>query len=75
MNAFDFETQEELAGAIKDVANDDNMKVLILTGAGKAFLRGVDVAAIEGLSAQQTRSSLTSAQQLIADLANRINSS
>jgi 2-(1,2-epoxy-1,2-dihydrophenyl)acetyl-CoA isomerase len=70
MNAFDFEIQEELAGAIKDVANDDDTKVLILTGAGKAFCAGVDIAAIEGLSAQQTRSSLKNAQQIIVALAN-----
>ncbi len=45
MNAFDLETQEELAGAINDVTNDNNAKVLIITGTGKAFCTGVDITA------------------------------
>ena len=70
MNAFDLEMQEELAVAIKDVTNDDNTKVLIFTGTGKAFCAGVDITAIEGLSAQQTKTSLRNAQQLIVALVN-----
>jgi 2-(1,2-epoxy-1,2-dihydrophenyl)acetyl-CoA isomerase len=70
MNAFDLEMQEELAVAIRDVTNDDKTKVLIFTGAGKAFCAGVDITAIEGLSAQQTKTSLRNAQQLIVALVN-----
>jgi 2-(1,2-epoxy-1,2-dihydrophenyl)acetyl-CoA isomerase len=70
MNAFDLETQEELARSINDVTNDNNTKVLIITGTGKAFCTGVDITAIEGLSAQQTKSSLKNAQQIVVALVN-----
>lgn len=70
MNAFDVETEEELVRTIDDVQHDDNTKVLIITGTGKAFCTGVDITAIEGLSAQQTKSSLKNAQQIIVALVN-----
>ena len=42
MNALNNQTRAEFREAIADVAADDNIKVLILTGSGKAFVAGSD---------------------------------
>ena len=43
-NAFDFEMLNEMATAFLDVAHDDSVAVLVLTGAGeKAFCTGADL--------------------------------
>ncbi len=43
MNALNIALRAEFAQAAKDVEEDDNIKVLILTGAGKAFVAGSDI--------------------------------
>jgi enoyl-CoA hydratase len=43
MNALNNQTRAEFAQAIEDVSTDDGIKVLILTGAGKAFVAGSDI--------------------------------
>ncbi len=43
MNALNNQTRAEFAAAIAEVAADDNTKVLILTGSGKAFVAGSDI--------------------------------
>ena len=43
MNALNNQTRAEFAAAIAEVATDDNIKVLILTGNGKAFVAGSDI--------------------------------
>lgn len=43
MNALNNQTRAEFAAAIAEVAADDNIKVLILTGSGKAFVAGSDI--------------------------------
>jgi enoyl-CoA hydratase len=43
MNALNNLTRSEFREAITDVAADDNVKVLILTGNGKAFVAGSDI--------------------------------
>jgi enoyl-CoA hydratase len=43
MNALNNQTRAEFREAIADVAADDNVKVLILTGSGKAFVAGSDI--------------------------------
>jgi enoyl-CoA hydratase len=43
MNALNNQTREEFRGAIAAVAADDQVKVLILTGSGKAFVAGSDI--------------------------------
>jgi len=43
MNALNNQTRAEFAAAIAEVAADDNVKVLILTGNGKAFVAGSDI--------------------------------
>lgn len=43
MNALNNQTRAEFRAAIEDVAADENIKVLILTGNGKAFVAGSDI--------------------------------
>ena len=43
MNALNNQTRAEFRAAIEDVAQDDSIKVLILTGSGKAFVAGSDI--------------------------------
>ena len=43
-NAFDAQMQAEMDAVVTEVARDANARVLIITGAGKAFCTGADVA-------------------------------
>jgi len=43
MNALNNQTRAEFAAAIAEVATDNEIKVLILTGSGKAFVAGSDI--------------------------------
>lgn len=43
MNALNNQTRTEFARAIAEVAEDEEIKVLILTGSGKAFVAGSDI--------------------------------
>jgi len=43
MNALNNQTRAEFRLAIDDVASDDDVKVLILTGSGKSFVAGSDI--------------------------------
>lgn len=43
MNALNNQTRAEFAKAIDEVAADEDIKVLILTGSGKAFVAGADI--------------------------------
>jgi enoyl-CoA hydratase len=43
MNALNNQTRGEFRDAIADVAADENIKVLILTGSGKSFVAGSDI--------------------------------
>lgn len=44
MNAFDYQTLRELESAFQQAADDDNIAVLVLTGAGdKAFCTGANL--------------------------------
>jgi enoyl-CoA hydratase/carnithine racemase len=53
MNAYDMEMVEELIKAIDFVRNDDQTKVLVMTGTGKAFCVGVDITTIKGIRVDQ----------------------
>jgi len=56
LNAFSQEVVVEVLQAIDDVKNDDNVRVVILTGAGeKAFSAGADIKAMKGMNALKAR--------------------
>ena len=68
MNAFDMETVEELIKAIGRIRNDDDTKVLIITGTGKAFCVGVDLTTIIGIHTYQGTKFLKRGHQIILNL-------
>jgi len=43
LNAVDEKMEEELLDAFNDVANDDEVRVVVITGAGRGFCAGEDV--------------------------------
>jgi enoyl-CoA hydratase/carnithine racemase len=43
LNAFDFQTLRELARACEDASWDDEIRVVVLTGTGRAFCVGADL--------------------------------
>ena len=49
LNALDRTTRWELIGALRDVAADDAVRAVVLTGTGRAFCVGQDLAAVEEL--------------------------
>jgi 2-(1,2-epoxy-1,2-dihydrophenyl)acetyl-CoA isomerase len=49
LNALDRPTRWELIGALREVATDDAVRAVVLTGTGRAFCAGQDLAAVEEL--------------------------
>ena len=56
LNAFSKEVVEEILRALEDVKSDENVRVVVLTGAGeKAFSAGADIKAMAGMTALKAR--------------------
>lgn len=56
LNAWSTELAQEFLRAMEDVRNDENVKVVIITGAGeKAFSAGADIKAMKGMTALKAR--------------------
>jgi enoyl-CoA hydratase len=56
LNAFSKEVVEEVLRALEDVKSDENVRVVVLTGAGeKAFSAGADIKAMAGMTALKAR--------------------
>lgn len=51
LNAFAGEMRQELARVIDEAARDDRVRVLVITGAGRAFCSGADVGYLQELIA------------------------
>lgn len=66
LNAITFEMFEELAALCAEVAADDGIRVLVLTGAGRAFCAGLDLAEAATLPGM-TAVEMTEGQQSWAD--------
>lgn len=56
MNALNAEMLKEFIQAINEVAEDDMIRVLIITGVGKAFAAGADIKYMQSLNAVEGRS-------------------
>lgn len=57
-NAFNDQQSYDLQDALKQVARDESVRVVVLTGAGKAFCSGQDLKAIAGASKRNLSESL-----------------
>lgn len=55
MNALNSETLEELNGAFTQLGQSDQVKAIIITGEGKAFVAGADIAEMKDMSGDQAR--------------------
>jgi enoyl-CoA hydratase/carnithine racemase len=56
LNAFSKEVVAEVLRAVEDVKSDENVRVVVLTGAGeKAFSAGADIKAMAGMTALKAR--------------------
>jgi enoyl-CoA hydratase len=56
LNALNWETTEDITAAIENARDDENILVIIITGAGdKAFVAGGDIAYMQKLTALEGR--------------------
>lgn len=55
LNALNDELLGEITLAVDEIARDDEVKVLIITGAGKAFAAGADIKSMQTLNAIEGR--------------------
>jgi enoyl-CoA hydratase len=55
LNALDSEVLAQLRAALEEVAGHAGTRCLIVTGAGKAFVAGADIAAMQEMSPEQAR--------------------
>jgi enoyl-CoA hydratase len=55
LNALDREVLGEIRGALEEVAGHAGTRCLIVTGAGKAFVAGADIAAMRSMSTEEAR--------------------
>jgi enoyl-CoA hydratase len=53
MNALNSQTLKELKEAISQLKDDDAVRVIIITGEGKAFVAGADIAEMKDMTAEQ----------------------
>ena len=56
LNSWNQKMRGELRGAVRDLVADDSLRVLLITGEGRAFSAGEDVRGMQGLAEVGTRS-------------------
>lgn len=55
LNALNIETLGEIRDAVTSLNNDEDVKVLILTGEGKAFIAGADIKQMKDMNEDEAR--------------------
>lgn len=55
LNALDDKTYTELGLAVEEIRKDKSIRVMIITGAGRAFVAGADIAFLRTLSGPEAR--------------------
>ena len=65
MNALSLDVRLELLDVFTGVRDDDSIRVVVLTGSGKAFCAGGDIRTMEGVTAVAGRLRLKEGQRLI----------
>lgn len=69
LNALTDDMKRDLTAAFADLSADDSVRVLLLTGAGRGFCAGGDVATMGGLSAHAAKKRIRQAQKVVSSLA------
>jgi enoyl-CoA hydratase len=71
LNAFSKEVVDEVLQALEDIRNDENTRVVILTGAGeKAFSAGADIKAMKGMNTLKARELSLMGEKICVSLEN-----
>jgi len=71
LNAFNKAVVEEVLKALEDARNDENIRVVILTGAGeKAFSAGADIKTMKGFNALKARELSLMGEKLCSTIEN-----
>ena len=65
MNSLNYETLEELGKAFEEIANDPSVRSVIVTGEGKAFVAGADIAAMSEMTSVQGREMMKKGHQVM----------
>lgn len=65
-NALDGELVEALTEALEVAASDEEVRVIVLTGAGRAFSAGADLAALRALQSASAEANLADSARLAA---------
>src|SRR5207244_8107023 len=70
LNAWTQKMDEEVSAAIRAAAADDDVRVIILTGAGKGFCAGADMTLLSGViaNAPSVAANLTSSVEVDGDV-------
>ena len=55
LNALDSSVLGDIAAAAEKVRNDEDIRVLVVTGEGKAFVAGADIGEMKSLNADEGR--------------------
>jgi methylglutaconyl-CoA hydratase len=63
-NALDYEIVSEIRDALKEAAQDEAARVVLMTGAGKDFCSGADLAALRRISEASVMENLSDARNL-----------
>ncbi|MEK6852051.1 MAG: enoyl-CoA hydratase-related protein [Candidatus Thermoplasmatota archaeon] len=68
VNALSPELMDRLSGAMHDLEGDADVRVVVLTGAGKVFCAGGDIAAFAGMDDDELMTAIRAGQRLVWDV-------
>jgi enoyl-CoA hydratase len=68
LNALDAEVLGELEGAVRAVAERSETRAMIVTGSGKAFVAGADIAAMKAMTPEDARAFASLGHRVFASL-------
>lgn len=68
LNALDGDTYDEIGAAVGEIAGDAAIRILIVTGAGRAFVAGADIAYLRTQSGAEARRNSLKCNQIVRGL-------